>query len=102
MGRRKAKERDVLPFPFPSPPAPAARVTRRRLGASQGGQVYFANAADGSPSFATTLSEERHTKNLSAFSQVLITRYTKLLSNQKEATHSPINVPLSKKTVVKF
>ena len=63
MGRRKARERDVLPFPFPSPPAPAARVTRR-----QGGQVYFADAADGSSSFATTLSGERHTKKLSALS----------------------------------
>ena len=56
MGRRKARERDVLPFPFPSTPTHAARGTRRRLGTNQGGQVYFANAADGSPSFATTLS----------------------------------------------
>ena len=89
MGRRKARERDVLPFPFPSPPAPAARVTRRRLRTSQGWRVYSANAADGSPSFATVLSGERHTKKLSALSQVLITRYTKLLSNQNEATPSP-------------
>ena len=36
MRRRKARERVFLPFPFPSPPAPAARVTRRRLGTSQG------------------------------------------------------------------
>ena len=35
MGRRKARERDFLPFPFPSSPTPAARVTRRRLGTSQ-------------------------------------------------------------------
>ena len=37
MGKRKAMERDVLPLPLPSPPAPTARVTRRRLGTSQGG-----------------------------------------------------------------
>ena len=36
MGRREARQRDFFPFPFPSPPAPAARVTRRRLGTSQG------------------------------------------------------------------
>ena len=30
--------RGVNPFPFPSPSAPAARVTRRRLGTSQGPQ----------------------------------------------------------------
>ena len=98
MGRRKARERDVLSLPFPSPPAPVERVTRRRLGTSQGGQVYFANAADGFPSLATTLSGEWHAKKLS-LSQVLITRYTTLLSNQNEAAPSPppINVPLSKK-----
>ena len=63
----KPMERDVLPLPFPSPSAPAARVTRRRLGTSRGSaggggggglQMYFANAADGFSSFATTVSGE--------------------------------------------
>ena len=100
MGKRKAMERDVLPLPLPSPPAPAARVTRRRLGTSQGGggQVYFANAADGFSSFATTVSGEWHTKKLfwARFWLRAIQRchQTRI---KPPPPHCPINVPLSKK-----
>ena len=98
MGRRKARERDVLPFPFPSPPAPAAHVTRRRLRTSQGGQVYFADAADGSLSFETTLSGERHTKKLSALSKGFDYVLYKVVIKPEQSRpvpNSPINFPLS-------
>lgn len=97
MGRRKAGERDVLPLPFPSPPSPAVSVKRRRLGTSQGGKVYFANAADGFPSFATTLSGEWLTNSLWVRFWLRPIQRCYQTRTKPPPPHSQIDVPLSKK-----